>query len=114
LPNGRPATFKGNAEGGAANGAVLRKQTQDGKDDEGKALTDADKHYLMDNSIDFAVPEYKQYRTILPNVSFVPDAKVVMARPGRNTTRPTSTWSLPPSKAVTCKQVDLSVFRKKF
>jgi cyclase len=106
-----PKYIKGGAEQGDSYAASLRKQIQDGKDDAGKILTDADKNYLADfaRSLDFAVPEYKQYRTVLPNVAFddkltlhlgkrevrllflgrgntggdavifVPDAKVVMA-----------------------------------
>lgn len=105
-----PKYIQGNAEQGAAYSAMMRKQIQDGKDQTGKVLTDADKKYLTEyvNSIDFAVPEYKQYKTVLPNavfddamtvhlgkrevqilflgrgntagdaVVFVPDAKVVM------------------------------------
>jgi cyclase len=67
-----PKYIKSNAEQGAAYGASLRKHVQEGKDDDGKPLTDADKKYFLDyaNSIDFAVPEYKQYQTILPNVAF--------------------------------------------
>lgn len=67
-----PKYIKSNAEQGAAYGASLRKHVQEGKDDDGKLLTDADKKYYLDyaNSIDFAVPEYKQYQTISPNVAF--------------------------------------------
>lgn len=67
-----PKYIKGNAERGAAYAATIRKHIQDGKDDAGKILTDADKKYLNDeaSSIDFAVPEYRQYKTILPNVTF--------------------------------------------
>jgi glyoxylase-like metal-dependent hydrolase (beta-lactamase superfamily II) len=105
-----PKYIQGNAEQGAAYAAMLRKQIQDGKDEAGKTLTDADKKFLTEytDSIEFAVPEYKQYKTVLPNavfddamtihlgkrevqllflgqgntagdaVIFVPDAKVVM------------------------------------
>jgi cyclase len=67
-----PKYIKGNAEQGAAFGASLRKQIQEGKTEDGKSLTDADKKYYTDyaNSIAFAVPEYKQYQTIMPNVAF--------------------------------------------
>ena len=105
-----PKYITGNAEQGAAYAVVLRKQIQDGKDEAGKPLTDPDKKFLTEyaSSIDFAVPEYKQYKTVLPSavfddamtihlgkrevqvlflgrgntagdaVIFVPDAKVVM------------------------------------
>jgi cyclase len=105
-----PKYIQGNGEQGAAYAAELRKQIQAGKDDAGKPLTDADKRFLTEyaGTIDFAVPEYKQYKTVLPNavfddamtiflgkrevqilflgrgntagdaVIFVPDAKVVM------------------------------------
>jgi cyclase len=67
-----PKYINGNAEQGAAYAASLRKQIQEGKDETGKSLTDADKKYLAEfaNSIDFAVPEYKQYKSVLPNVVF--------------------------------------------
>lgn len=67
-----PKYIKSNAEQGAAYGASLRKHVQEGKDDDGKPMTDADKKYFLDyaNSIDFAVPEYKQYQTLLPNAAF--------------------------------------------
>jgi cyclase len=67
-----PKYIQGNAEQGAVYAASLRKQVQDGKDDSGKPLTDADKKYYADyiNSIDFAVPEYQQYKTVIPNVAF--------------------------------------------
>jgi cyclase len=67
-----PKYIKGTAEQGAAYGADLRKQIQEGKDDAGKALTEADKKYLTNfaNSVDFAILEYKQYKTVLPNVGF--------------------------------------------
>jgi cyclase len=67
-----PKYIKGNVDGGAAYGAALRKQVQEGRDDEGKPLSDADRKYLTDyaSSIDFAAPEYKQYQAILPNVTF--------------------------------------------
>src|SRR5262249_16335940 len=43
-----------------------------GKRRNGQPLTDADKKYLTDYiaSIEFAVPEYKQYQSIAPNVAF--------------------------------------------
>jgi cyclase len=64
--------INGNAEQGTAYAASLRKQIQDGKDDAGKPLTDRDKRYLADfaRSVDFAVPEYKQYKKVVPNVAF--------------------------------------------
>jgi cyclase len=67
-----PKYIKGNAEQGAAYATSLRKQIQDGKDEEGKPLTDADKKYLADyvRSVDFAVPEYQRYTTVVPNVAF--------------------------------------------
>jgi cyclase len=67
-----PKYINGNAEQGASYAASLRKQIQDGKDDDGKPLTDADKKYLADfvRSIEFAIPEYRQYKSILPNVGF--------------------------------------------
>jgi cyclase len=106
-----PKYIKSGAERGTAYAASLRKQIADGKDESGKTLTEADKKNLADfaRSLDFAVPEYKQYKTLLPNVGFdntltirlgkrevqllflgrgntggdavifVPDAKVVMA-----------------------------------
>ena len=106
-----PKYINGNAEQGAAFAERLRKQLQEGKDDTGKPLTEAGRKYVNDmiRDMDFAVPEYKQYKTVLPNVGFenlmtvslgnrevqllflgrgntagdavifVPDAKVVMA-----------------------------------
>jgi len=67
-----PKYIKGNAEQGAAYAASLRKQVQDGKDDSGKPLNDVDKKYLADyiNSLDFAIPEYQQYKAVIPNVAF--------------------------------------------
>jgi glyoxylase-like metal-dependent hydrolase (beta-lactamase superfamily II) len=67
-----PKYIQGNAQQGAAYAAMLRKQIQDGKDETGKVLTDSDKKFLSEyaNSIDFAVPEYRQYKTVLPNVVF--------------------------------------------
>ena len=67
-----PKYIQASAEKGPAYAASLRKQIQDGKSDDGKLLTDADKKYLTDfaRSIDFAVPEYKQYKTILPDAGF--------------------------------------------
>jgi len=67
-----PKYIQGNAEQGAAYADHIRKQIQAGRDDEGKPLTPADTKYLTTyaNSIDFAVPEYKQYKTVLPNVAF--------------------------------------------
>lgn len=67
-----PKYIKGNAERGAAYAAKLRQRVQGGKDDDGKAMTDADKKYYTDeaNSIDFALPGYQQYKTVLPNVTF--------------------------------------------
>jgi cyclase len=104
-----PKYIKGNAD--PANANELRKMIKEGKDDAGKPLTDADKKYLIDfaNSVEFAAPEYQQYKSIVPNIGFdnaltihlgkrevqllflgrgntggdavifVPDAKVVMA-----------------------------------
>jgi cyclase len=67
-----PKYIKSNAEQGAAYALSLRKHVQESKDEDGKPMTDADKKYYLDyaNSIDFAVPEYQQYQTILPNVAF--------------------------------------------
>lgn len=77
-----PKYIKGTADGGAAYGATLRKKIQEGKDDEGKVLTEADKKYLTDfaNSVDFAVPEYKQYKTVLPNVGFKDELTVNLGK----------------------------------
>jgi len=67
-----PKYIKSIAERGAEYGASFRKQVREGKSEDGKPLTDADKKYYLDcaDDIDFAVPEYKQYKTILPNVAF--------------------------------------------
>jgi len=67
-----PKYIKGGAEQGAAYALSLRKQITDGKSDSGKTLTDADKKYLSDyvKSLEFAVPEYQHYKTVLPNVGF--------------------------------------------
>jgi cyclase len=77
-----PKYIKGTADGGGAYGATLRKKIQEGKDDEGKVLTEADKKYLTDfaNSVDFAVPEYKQYKTVLPNVGFKDELTVNLGK----------------------------------
>lgn len=66
-----PKYIKGLAQG-AAYAASLRKQIADGKSDTGKTLTGADKKYLTDfiRSIEFALPEYQQYKEVLPNVAF--------------------------------------------
>lgn len=106
-----PKYVLGGLQQGPDYAVSLRKQVAEGKDDTGKTLTEADKKYLADfaRSIDFAIPEYKQYQMLLPNVTFdnvltlslgkrevqvlflgrgntggdavifVPDAKVVMA-----------------------------------
>jgi cyclase len=67
-----PKYIIGNAEQGLQAAAAYRKQIQQGKRLNGEPLTDADKKYLTDYvaSIEFAVPEYKQYQSILPNVAF--------------------------------------------
>ena len=67
-----PKYIRGNAERGAAAAIAMRKQIQEGKRQNGQPLSDADKKYLTDyaNSVDFAVPEYKQYQSVLPNVVF--------------------------------------------
>ena len=64
--------IQGNAEQGAAYADAMRKQIQDGKAESSKPLTDADRKYLNDyvRSIEFAVPEYKQYKTVVPNIAF--------------------------------------------
>jgi cyclase len=76
-----PKYIKGAAEAGPY-AARIRKQIQDGKDDNGKTLTDADKKYLNDfaNSLDFAGPEYQQYKTILPNVTFDDSLKITLGK----------------------------------
>jgi cyclase len=65
-----PKYIKGNAD--PANANELRKMIKEGKDDTGKPLTDADKKYLTDfaNSVDFAAPEYQQYKSVVPNIGF--------------------------------------------
>lgn len=67
-----PKYIQGNAAQGETYAAMMRKQINDGKDSTGKVLTDADKKFLAEyaSSIDFAVPEYKQYKTVLPNAVF--------------------------------------------
>jgi cyclase len=65
-----PKYIKSNAD--PANANELRKMIKAGKDDDGKPLTDADKKYLTDfaNSVDFAAPEYQQYKSVVPNIGF--------------------------------------------
>jgi cyclase len=65
-----PKYITGNADPAAA--VELRKMLQGDKDDSGKPLTNADRKYISDylNSIEFAAPEYKQYKTVLPNIGF--------------------------------------------
>jgi cyclase len=77
-----PKYIHGNAEQGPAYGVHIRKQVQEGKDDDGKPLTDADKKYLTDyaNSIDFALPGYKQYKMILPNVAFKDSLTITLGK----------------------------------
>lgn len=67
-----PKYIQGNAEQGAAYAEQIRKQLAGGKKQSGEPLTDDDRKYLRDYvaSIEFAVPEYKRYVTILPNVAF--------------------------------------------
>jgi len=67
-----PKYIQGNADQGAAYADQIRKQIAGGKKQSGGPLTDDDKKYLRDYiaSIEFAVPEYKRYVTILPNVAF--------------------------------------------
>jgi cyclase len=67
-----PKYIKAIAERGAEYGASFRKQVQEGKSEDGKPLSDADRKYYLDcaNDIDFAIPEYKQYKVIVPNVAF--------------------------------------------
>jgi cyclase len=65
-----PKYIQGNAD--PAGAAELRKMLQAGKDESGKPLTGADHKYISDfiNSIEFAAPEYKQYKTVIPNVAY--------------------------------------------
>ena len=67
-----PKYILGAAQQGPDYARSIRKQIANGQDQEGKKLTEADKKYLADyaRSIDFAVPEYLQYKMVLPNVTF--------------------------------------------
>jgi cyclase len=104
-----PKYIKGNAEGGAAYAVTLRKKIQEGKDDDGKVLTEADKKYLTDfaNSVDFAVPEYKQYKSVLPNVGFKDELTVNLGKRevqilflGRGNTAGDAVIFLPDAKVI--------------
>jgi cyclase len=104
-----PKYIKGNAGQGSAYAVSLRKQIQDGKDEEGKSLTDADKKYLADyaRSIDFAVPEYQQYKTIVPDVAFNDSLTVRLGKReveilflGRGNTSGDAVLFVPDSKVV--------------
>jgi cyclase len=67
-----PKYIKAVAERGAEYSDAFRKRVEEGKSEAGQPLTDADKKYYLDcaNDIDFAVPEYRQYAGIVPNVAF--------------------------------------------
>src|SRR5580704_17202170 len=67
-----PKYIKAVAEHGAEHSDSFRKRVEEGKSEAGQPLTDADKKYYLDcaNDIDFAVPEYRQYAGIVPNVAF--------------------------------------------
>jgi cyclase len=104
-----PKYIKSNAGQGSAYAASLRKQIQDGKDEEGKALSDADKKYLADyaHSIDFAVPEYQQYKTVVPDVAFndsltirLGNREVAILFLGRGNTSGDTVIFVPDSKVV--------------
>lgn len=77
-----PKYIHGNAEQGAEFGVHIRKEIQEGKDDDGKTLTDADKKYLTNyaSSIDFALPGYKEYKMILPNVAFKDSLTITLGK----------------------------------
>jgi cyclase len=72
-----PKYIQGN--GDPANADMLRKMLADGKDDEGKPLTEAGRKYLNDyiNSVVFAASEYQQYKSVIPNLVF-DDALTIM------------------------------------
>jgi len=52
--------------------ANLRKQVREGKDNDGKNLTEADRKYLTTfaNSVDFAADEFRQAKLIPPDLTF--------------------------------------------
>jgi len=104
-----PKYIKGNAEQGEAYAAMMRKQVQDGKGEGGKVLTEDDKKYLTDyaSTIDFAVPEYRKYRTVLPGVVFDETLTVHLGRRevrvlflGRGNTAGDAIIFVPDSKVV--------------
>jgi glyoxylase-like metal-dependent hydrolase (beta-lactamase superfamily II) len=104
-----PKYIKAIPERGAAYSASLRKQAQEGKSDEGKPLSEADKKYYLDsaNDIDFAIPEYKQYQAIVPNVTFedaltirLGKREVRMLFLGRGNTSGDAVIFVPDAKAV--------------
>ncbi|MBI3447548.1 MAG: MBL fold metallo-hydrolase [Acidobacteria bacterium] len=72
IASSAPKYIKGNAEQGEAYAAMMRKQVQEGKGDGGKILTEADRKFLTEyaSTIDFAVPEYRKYKSVLPGVVF--------------------------------------------
>jgi cyclase len=67
-----PKYVDGVAAQGPAYAASIRKHIADGKDDNGKPLTEADRKYFTDfaNSVDFATSEFKQAKLIRPNLAF--------------------------------------------
>jgi cyclase len=112
-----PKYVEGVAEQGPAYAASIRKHIADGKDDNGKLLTDADRRYLADfaNSVDFATVEFKQAKLIRPDLTFDHNLSVTLGKRevqvlflGRGNTGGDAVIFVPDSKVViTC---DLLVF----
>jgi glyoxylase-like metal-dependent hydrolase (beta-lactamase superfamily II) len=96
-------------ETGPGYAASLRKQVREGKDEEGKPLTDADRKYLTDfaNSVDFATGEFKQATLIPPDLTFDRNLTISLGRRevqvlflGRGNTAGDAVIFVPDSKVV--------------
>jgi glyoxylase-like metal-dependent hydrolase (beta-lactamase superfamily II) len=105
------------ADFGPQYAANLRKQLREGKDEEGKPLTDADRKYLTDfaNSVDFAIGEFKQATLVAPDLTFDHDLTINLGRRevkvlflGRGNTGGDAVIFVPDSKVVMAG--DLLVF----
>jgi cyclase len=104
-----PKYVEGLPEQGPAYAASIRKHIADGKDDNGKPLTDADRKYLTDfaNSVDYATVEFKQAKLIAPNLTFDHNLTVTLGKRevqllflGRGNTGGDAVIFVPDSKVV--------------
>jgi cyclase len=89
--------------------ANLRKQVREGKDSDGKTLTDADRKYLTTfaDSVDFATGEFKQAKLIPPDLTFDTHLTITLGKRevevlflGRGNTAGDTVIFVPDSKVV--------------